>query len=71
MKSERLLDDEIAVEARAVVTDLLDVSSIIMEGVGYGLSNESWDRAQYLLGLLDTRASVWSRDRSGKDSGPS
>lgn len=61
MKSERLLDDEIAAEARAVVTDLLTIANTVMEGVGYGLSNDSWDRAQYLLGLLDRRGGSCDR----------
>lgn len=68
MTSLAKLDDEIAVEARSVIEDLLAVSAIIMEGIGYGLSNESWDRAQYVLGLLDTRAGLVRRNSNRKGS---
>lgn len=52
------LDDEIAAEARRVVLNLLEISDTTMEGLGYGLSNETWDSAQYLLSLLDRRAAL-------------
>lgn len=57
------LDNEIAVEARRVVLELLQISSTVMEATGYGLSNETWDSCQHLLGLLDTRADLVRRNR--------